>query len=54
MHILRLKNFRRKMRRNRLTGYKQLVIDNYIAIFKIDKNSKKVFVVTVQYQGQNI
>lgn len=35
-------------------GYKQLLIDNYIAIFKIDKNTKKVYVVTVQYQGRNI
>lgn len=35
-------------------GYKQLLIDNYIAIFKIDKIAKKVFVVTVQYQGRNI
>ena len=35
-------------------GYKQLLIDNYVAIFKIDKNAKKVYVVTVQYQGRNI
>lgn len=35
-------------------GYKQLVIDNYIAIFKVDENIKKVFVVTVQYQERNI
>lgn len=35
-------------------GYKQLVIDNYLAIFKIDKTLKKVFVVTIQYQGRNI
>ena len=35
-------------------GYKQLLIDNYIAIFKIDINAKKVYVVTVQYQGRNI
>ena len=35
-------------------GYKQLLVDNYIAIFKIDKNAKKVYVVTVQYQGRNI
>jgi len=35
-------------------GYKQLIIDNYIAIFKIDKVAKKVYVVTVQYQGRNI
>lgn len=32
-------------------GYKQLLIDNYIAIFKIDKDTKKVYVITVQYQG---
>ena len=35
-------------------GYKQLVVDYYLAIFKIDKTSKKVFVLTVQYQGRNI
>ena len=35
-------------------GYKQLLIDNYIAIYKIDKNAKKVYVVTIQYQGRNI
>ena len=35
-------------------GYKQLVIDNYIAIFKIDSKHKKVFVITIQYQGKNI
>ena len=35
-------------------GYKQPLIDNYVAIFKIDEQSKTVYVVTVQYQGQNI
>jgi len=35
-------------------GYKQLMIDNYVAIFKIDEQSKTVYVVTVQYQGWNI
>ena len=35
-------------------GYKQLLMDNYIAIFKIDKPTKKVFVVTIQYQRKNI
>ncbi len=35
-------------------GYKQLVIDNYIVIFKIDIDSKIVYVITVQYQGRNI
>ena len=34
--------------------YKQLLIDNYIAIFRIDEKSKTVYVVTVQYQGRNI
>lgn len=34
--------------------YRQLLIDNYIAIFKIDEASKTVHVVTVQYQGRNI
>ena len=35
-------------------GYKQLLIDHYVAIFKIDEPSKTVYVVTVQYQGRNI
>ena len=35
-------------------GYKQLVIDNYIAIYKIDENKKRVYVVTIQYQGRDI
>lgn len=35
-------------------GYRQLLIDNYIAIFKIDEDKKIVTVVTVQYQGRNI
>ena len=35
-------------------GYKQFIVDNYIAIYKIDKIARKVLVVTVQYQGRNI
>lgn len=35
-------------------GYRQLLIDNYIAIFRIDELNKVVHVVTVQYQGRNI
>ena len=35
-------------------GYKQLLIEHYVAIFKIDELSKTVYVVTVQYQGRNI
>lgn len=35
-------------------GYRQLLVDNYIAIFRIDENKKVVYVVTVQYQGQNL
>ena len=35
-------------------GYKQLIIHNYLVIYKMDNISKKVFVVTVQYQGRNI
>ena len=34
--------------------YKQLLIDNYIAIFRIDEENKTVYVVTVQYLGRNI
>lgn len=35
-------------------GYRQLLIDNYIAIFRIDEPNKTVYVVTVQYQGRNL
>lgn len=34
--------------------YHQLLIDNYIAIFRIDENKRTVYVVTVQYQGRDI
>ena len=34
-------------------GYKQLLIDNYVAIYRIDEVKKTVWVVTVQYQGRN-
>ena len=33
-------------------GYKQLLTDNYIAIYKINEDEKRVYVVTVQYGGQ--
>ena len=33
-------------------GYRQLLIDNYIAIFCIDEPHKTVYVVTIQYQGR--
>lgn len=35
-------------------GYRQLLIDNYIAIFRIDERNKTVYVVTIQYQGRNL
>lgn len=35
-------------------GYRQLLIDNYIAIFRIDEPHKTVYVVTIQYQGRNL
>jgi plasmid stabilization system protein ParE len=35
-------------------GYRQLLIDNYIAIFKIDESKKEVRVITVEYQGRNL
>lgn len=35
-------------------GYRQLLIDNYIAIFRVDELQKIVYVVTVQYQGRNL
>ena len=35
-------------------GYRQLLIDNYIIIFRIDELHKTVYVVTIQYQGRNL
>ena len=35
-------------------GYRQLLIDNYIVIFRIDEPCKTVYVVTIQYQGRNL
>ncbi len=35
-------------------GYRQLLIDNYITIFRIDETHKTVYVVTIQYQGRNL
>ena len=35
-------------------SYRQLLIDNYIAIFRIDEAHKTVYVVTIQYQGRNL
>lgn len=35
-------------------GYRQLLIDNYIAIFRIDEAHKTVYVITIQYQGRNL
>lgn len=35
-------------------GYRQLLIDNYIAIFKIDELNKTVHVIIIQYQGRNM
>ena len=35
-------------------GYKQLLVDNYMAIYKIDQTEKTVYVITVQYQRRNM
>ncbi len=35
-------------------GYRQLLIDNYNAIFRIDEEHKNVYVITIQYQGRNL
>jgi addiction module RelE/StbE family toxin len=35
-------------------GYRQLIIDNYIAIFRIDNKTKTVYIVTIQYHGRNL
>ena len=35
-------------------GYRQLLIDNYIAIFRVDESQKTVYVITIQYQGRSL
>lgn len=35
-------------------GYKQLLIDKYMAIYRINENDKKVYIITVIYQGCNV
>lgn len=35
-------------------GYRQLLIDNYLAIFRVDESQKTVHIITIQYQGRNI
>lgn len=35
-------------------GYHQLLIDNYIVIYRIDNPQKIVFVITIQYYGRNM
>ena len=35
-------------------GYRQLLIDNYMAIFRSDEKTKTVHVVTIQYQGRKL
>ncbi|MCM1192605.1 MAG: type II toxin-antitoxin system RelE/ParE family toxin [Butyrivibrio sp.] len=35
-------------------GYRQLLIDNYIAIFRIEEENNTVYVITIQYQGRNL
>lgn len=35
-------------------GYRELLVDNYIVIYKVDELRKQVFIVTVQYCKRNI
>ena len=35
-------------------GYRQLLIDNYMSIFRINEIDKNVYVITIQYQGRNL
>lgn len=35
-------------------GYRQLLIDNYIAVYRIDEENKSVYIITVQYFGRNL
>lgn len=34
-------------------GYRQLLIDNYLAIFRVDESQETVHVITIKYQGKN-
>lgn len=57
--ILSLDTFpqsRQEQNEGRYAGkcYRQLLIDHYIAIFRIDEPRKTVYVVTIQYQGRNL
>ncbi|MBR5129306.1 MAG: type II toxin-antitoxin system RelE/ParE family toxin [Firmicutes bacterium] len=56
--ILRLKRFpfshqEREEGRFANMGYRQLIIDNYIVIYRIDEIGKVVYIVTIQYQAQD-
>ena len=35
-------------------GYRQLLSDNCVVIFRMDEPCKTVYVVTIQYQGRNL
>ena len=35
-------------------GYKQLLIDNYIAVYRINEEQKRVYIITVQYGGRQV
>ena len=35
-------------------GYKQLLVDNYIVIYKINEDIKTVYIVVIKYCGKNI
>lgn len=34
-------------------GYRQLVVDHYIAVYRIDEKNKIVRIITIQYCGRN-
>ncbi len=35
-------------------GYKLLLIENFIAIYKINEDEKRLYIVTVQYGGKKL
>lgn len=35
-------------------AYKQLLIDNYLAIYRIDEDKKEVFIITIQYVKRDV
>lgn len=35
-------------------NYRQLIVDHYLVIFRVEEGIRTVFVVTIQYAGRNV